>query len=203
MSYAKLSQDSPPDSGLSKCVNVKAQLFSINTPRSQKVGFLALRTPRSSLLRTPQSLRGSVTPKMKLDITPKSERKGSIRSPFSLSSPFRLIQRLTPRRNSWGACTPECCRDLEWSPHIDYRTPRSRKIWEFNSPLQGTPAKRVFSWSWEGEFTCENWMVDDFYDEAFEGGILKKEDFFPLTDLNSRVTHMLHVKDYDSLPSTL
>jgi len=221
MSYTQLSQDSPPENVPSVSSSLKPNLHSIsnqnpctpgsgffNTPRTPRTGFLSFRTPKSNLLRTPQSSRSPaiVTPKMRLDIlsaTPKSERFGSLRSPFGMASPLRLIQRLTPRRNSWGACTPECSKDLEWSPHVNYVTPRSRRHWEFDSPLRGTPAKRVFSWGWDGEFSESNWIEDDIIDEAFEGSGSDEKNFFPLKDLDSRVTHMLHYKDYDSLPSFL
>ncbi|XP_023327843.1 uncharacterized protein LOC111700978 isoform X1 [Eurytemora carolleeae] len=117
-------------------------------------------------------------------------------TPFGRSSPFAFLHRLTPsRRNSWSANTPECARDLEWCNYVDCNTPRSRARWEFKSPLKGSPAKRLFSWGWEGEFN-ESLDVDSD-SEVFEEG------YIPLTDLNSRVTHMLHIRDFESLPSTL
>ncbi|XP_023327844.1 uncharacterized protein LOC111700978 isoform X2 [Eurytemora carolleeae] len=101
-------------------------------------------------------------------------------TPFGRSSPFAFLHRLTPsRRNSWSANTPECARDLEWCNYVDCNTPRSRARWEFKSPLKGSPAKEYIN------------------DKVFEEG------YIPLTDLNSRVTHMLHIRDFESLPSTL
>ena len=57
----------------------------------------------------------------------------------------------SPRRHSWGGCTPETARDLQWSSPLDARSPFSTVLWE-GSPLRGSPAKRLFSWSsWQRE----------------------------------------------------
>eukprot|EP00088_Acartia_fossae_P059485 TRINITY_DN7067_c1_g1_i10.p1 TRINITY_DN7067_c1_g1~~TRINITY_DN7067_c1_g1_i10.p1 ORF type:complete len:117 (-),score=15.75 TRINITY_DN7067_c1_g1_i10:560-910(-) len=104
-----------------------------------------------------------------------------------------IMNRLTPkRRNSWCVSTPECAKGLEWSPSImDQRTPRTDQYWQ-PSPLRGTPARRLFSWSWDGEFSQENKEVVD----TLEAKV-------PLTDLNSRTTYMLDIDDYERLPPVL
>jgi len=176
--------------------------LAVTTPvnRSLKPGSTPCKTPLSGGRLTVKSplnkslLKAGSTPCK----TPLSGMK--LGSPFRLATtPLRLMDRLTPnRRNSWCVNTPECCKDLEWSPRLDYRSPRTQQRWEFNSPLRGSPAKRLFSWGWEGEFDLP-WIEDEPMDDS----AFATENFIPFTDLDSRITHLLHVRDYESLPPTI
>jgi len=67
----------------------------------------------------------------------------------------------------------------------------------FNSPLRGTPAKRVFSWGWEGEFELDSWTEDEIDGEVFDTSTI------PFTDLDAKVTHNLHLEDFNNLPPTI
>ena len=117
-------------------------------------------------------------------------------TPVKPSTSFLLSSRLkhllvprTSRAHSWPDLTPECAQGLEWDTVLDYRTPDTRQRWENVSPLRGSPAIRLFSWSFEGQLLLSGYPVVD--------------DVFPLKDLDNNVTHDLTVEEYDFLPSTI
>ena len=160
----------------------------ISTPRSERKPIIPdqfLTQTQPSTPQSPQSVRKCPrTPQLKL-LTPLKPPNS-----FLLSSrlKFLLVSR-TSRAHSWPDLTPECARGLEWDPVLDYRTPDTRERWENVSPLRGSPAKRLFSWAFEGQLLLPSYPVVD--------------DVFPLTDLDNDVTHDLTVKEYNFLPSTL
>ena len=80
-------------------------------------------------------------------------------------SPLAHLRHLkSPGRHSWRDCTPEAARDLQWSSPLDARSPFSTVLWE-GSPLRGSPAKRLFSWSsWQGEAQEEEEEEDLVFD---------------------------------------
>ena len=70
------------------------------------------------------------------------------------------------------------------------RSPYSSQKWEYLSPLGGSPAKRLFSWAFEGQL-------------EYVGCPGVTDEVFPLTDLDQQVTHDLTAKDYEFLPSVI
>jgi len=160
-------------------------------------------TPSKSMLsrtqpcipQSPSSVKKRpVTPSLKL-LTPIKPTTPSL--PFSPStSTFPLSSRLQhllvsrSRVNSWPDMTPECARGLEWDTVLEYRSPYSRNKWEYLSPLGGSPARRLFSWAFEGQL--EYVSCPGVPDEVF-----------PLTDLDHEVRHDLTCKDYEFLPSVI
>ena len=114
-------------------------------------------------------------------------------STFSLSSRLKhLLVSPRSRANSWPDITPECARALEWDTVLEYRSPYSKNKWEFVSPLGGSPAKRLFSWAFEGQLELEYVGCPGVIDEVFA-----------LTDLDQQVTHELTAKDFEFLPSVI
>ena len=74
----------------------------------------------------------------------------------SASSAFRFrkescqnlrVSRL--RADSWLDATPECARGLEWDNVFDFRSPNTQLKWEAVTPLTGSPARRLFSWTFD------------------------------------------------------
>ena len=91
---------------------------------------------------------------------------------------------------SWLSMTPEGVKGLEWDTVLEYRSPNSQAKWDYLSPLIGSPARKLFSWDFDGlmEYvTCQG--VTD--------------EVFPLTDLDQQVTHELTARDYEFLPSVI
>ena len=79
---------------------------------------------------------------------------------------------------------------MEWDTVLDYRTPSSRDKWEYLSPIRGSPARRLFSWTFEGQLEFVSYP-----------GL--EDEVFPLKDLDQNVTHELTVKEYDFLPNVV
>ena len=158
--------------------------------RSERKSFLTPNFLSKTISCTPQSplsvKKRPTTPNLKL-LTPLKPSTPS----FLLSS--TRLQHLfvtRTRAQSWPDLTPECARGLEWDTVLDYRTPLSRDKWEYLSPLRGSPAKRLFSWAFEGQL--------EFV--SFPG---LEDEVFPLKDLDQNVTHELTVNEYEFLPSVI
>ena len=73
---------------------------------------------------------------------------------------------------------------------LDFRTPCTRTKWDTVSPLKGSPARRLFSWTFEGQL----WV---------SGVPVIEDDVFPLKDLDNDVIYEITAKEYDFLPSNL
>ena len=112
-------------------------------------------------------------------------------SPFFLTSKLHhlLVFPSKSRSHSWPNQTPECARGLQWDTVLDYRTPGMRDRWDNVSPLRGSPARRLFSWAFEGQLDVSLPVVEN--------------DVFPLKDLDNDVIHDLTAKEYEFLPPTL
>jgi len=55
----------------------------------------------------------------------------------------------------------------------------------------------VFSWGWVGEFELDSWAEDEIDGEVFDTSTI------PFTDLDAKVTHNLHLEDFNNLPPTI
>ena len=73
---------------------------------------------------------------------------------------------------------------------MGYSAPATKIRWDTVSPLKGSLARRLFSWTFEGQLGVS--------------GVPVVEDYvFPLKDLENDVIHEITAKEYDFLPSTM